>query len=395
MARCLELGNWARMKEHLDLIEGRAELRSLGERRRELETGLSRFYREMVAKSAWLATKKNATPRILQALAGYAIAVRKIGQGTGPNATRYRRDARQAMFDAAGAVPCWIMNHTRISEAMPPEIGMFDLVIVDEASQSDLWALPAILRGKRILVVGDDKQVSPDGGFIDSGRIQELRQRFLSKQPYAAEMTPEKSLYDLAARVFAATQIMLREHFRCVPPIIAYSNRTFYKGQIQPLRISRASERIEPPLVDIYVEGGVRDAHDCNRKEAEAIADEINAILADERLKGRTIGVVSLLGAEQAKLIDSVVTRKCDAGELHRRKFLCGDARTFQGSERHIMFLSLVVESAELQGSFGEYVRSAIQRCREPRSGSNVSGAVRSTFGPFGQGLANRIAGPL
>jgi len=72
------------------------------------------------------------------------------------------------------------MNHTRISEAMPPEIGMFDLVIVDEASQSDLWALPAILRGKRILVVGDDKQVSPDGGFIDSGRIQELRQRFLS-----------------------------------------------------------------------------------------------------------------------------------------------------------------------------------------------------------------------
>ena len=345
--------NWARMREHLDRIEGRAELRSLGERRRELETGLSRFYREMVAKSAWLATKKNATPRILQALAGYAIAVRKIGQGTGPNATRYRRDARQAMFDAAGAVPCWIMNHTRISEAMPPEIGMFDLVIVDEASQSDLWALPAILRGKRILVVGDDKQVSPDGGFIDSGRIQELRQRFLSKQPYAAEMTPEKSLYDLAARVFAATQIMLREHFRCVPPIIAYSNRTFYKGQIQPLRIPRASERIEPPLVDVYVEGGVRDAHDCNHQEAEAIADEINAILADEKLKGRTIGVVSLLGAEQAKLIDSVVTRKCDAGELHRRKFLCGDARTFQGSERHIMFLSLVVDSLNCKALSG------------------------------------------
>lgn len=341
------------MREHLDRIEGRAELRSLGEHRRELETGLSRFYREMVAKSAWLATKKNATPRILQALAGYAIAVRKIGQGTGPNATRYRRDARQAMFDAAGAVPCWIMNHIRISEAMPPEIGMFDLVIVDEASQSDLWTLPAILRGKRILVVGDDKQVSPDGGFIDSGRIQELRQRFLSKQPYAAEMTPEKSLYDLAARVFAATQIMLREHFRCVPPIIAYSNRTFYKGQIQPLRIPRASERIEPPLVDIYVEGGVRDAHDCNRKEAEAIADEINAILADEKLKGRTIGVVSLLGAEQAKLIDSVVTRKCDAGELHRRKFLCGDARTFQGSERHVMFLSLVVDSLNCKALSG------------------------------------------
>jgi very-short-patch-repair endonuclease len=337
--------NWARIRTHLDRIEGRSELLSLATRRRELESGLARFYREMVANSAWLATKKNATPMTLQALAGYAIAIRKIGQGTGPNATRYRRNARQAMYDAAGAVPCWIMNHHRISEAMPADIGMFDLVIVDEASQSDIWALPAILRGKKILVVGDDKQVSPTGGFIEGVRIQEMLDRFLRNQPYATEMTPDKSLYDLSARVFAANQIMLREHFRCVPPIIAYSNQTFYKGQIQPLRIPSASERIEPPLVDIYVEGGTRDRHDRNNYEAQAIADEINAILKDEKLRGRTIGVVSLLGTEQAKHIDSVVAQRCDMAELRRRKFLCGEARTFQGSERHIMFLSLVVDS--------------------------------------------------
>ena len=52
---------------------------------------------------------------------------------------------------------------------------------------------------------------------------------------------------------------MLREHFRCVPAIIAYSNRTFYKDNIQPLRIPNASERIDPPLVDIYVPEGLRD----------------------------------------------------------------------------------------------------------------------------------------
>jgi hypothetical protein len=224
-----EAWNWARVRTHLDAIEAREELLTLAGRRRDVEVGLSRFYEEMVAKAAWLATKRNASPKVVQALAGYATAVRRIGQGTGPNATRYRRDAREMMFDAAGAVPCWIMNHSRISEAMPADIGTFDLVIVDEASQSDLWALPAILRGKKILVVGDDKQVSPDGGFIEATRIQELLDRFLREQPYAAEMTPEKSLYDLASRVFAADQVMLREHFRCVPPIIAYSNRTFYK----------------------------------------------------------------------------------------------------------------------------------------------------------------------
>lgn len=337
--------NWARVRTHLDNIEARDELLGLSARRRSLEGGLSRLYKEMVSKAAWLATKRNATPKVLQALAGYATAIRRIGQGTGPNATRYRRDAREMMLDAAGAVPCWIMSHARISEAMPPDIGAFDLVIVDEASQSDLWALPAILRGKKILVVGDDKQVSPDGGFISGQRIQELEVRFLSHQPYGKEMTPEKSLYDLASRVFAAEQVMLREHFRCVPPIIAYSNRVFYKGGIQPLRIPKASERIDPPLVDIYVPDGFRDKHDHNDYEAQSIADEISAILKHEAFVGRTIGVVSLLGMDQAKHIDSVVRQRCNAAELLHRKFECGDARTFQGSERDIMFLSMVADS--------------------------------------------------
>ena len=337
--------NWARIRTYLDSIEARYELITVSARRRDLEGGLSRLYKDLVAKAAWLATKRNATPRILQALAGYATAIRRIGQGTGPNATRYRRDAREAMLDAAGAVPCWIMSHARISEAMPPDIGNFDLVIVDEASQSDLWALPAILRGKKILVVGDDKQVSPDGSFISGQKIQALKVRYLSGQPYGTEMTPEKSLYDLAARVFAAEQVMLREHFRCVPPIIAYANRLFYKGGIQPLRIPKASERIEPPLVDIYVTDGFRDKHDHNDYEAHAIAEEISAILKNETFSGRTMGVVSLLGMDQAKHIDSIVRQRCDAAELLHRKFECGEARTFQGSERDIMFLSMVADS--------------------------------------------------
>jgi very-short-patch-repair endonuclease len=336
--------NWARMRRHLDDIESREELITLSERRREIESGLARRYVSVVAKAAWLSTKRNASPRLLQALAGYATAIRRIGQGTGPNATRYRRDAREAMLDAAGAVPCWIMSHARISESIPAEIGAFDLVIVDEASQSDLWALPAILRGKKILVVGDHKQVSPDAGFISAQRIQELKHRFLAEQPYRDEMTPEKSLYELAVRVYSAANIMLREHFRCVPPIIAYSNRGHYGGQIQPIRIPNASERIDPPLVDIHVPGGTRDKRDRNELEAHAIAAEVSNLIADERFAGRTIGVVSLLGTEQAAHIDAVVRRQCDAGELLRRRFECGDARNFQGSDRDIIFLSMVVD---------------------------------------------------
>lgn len=345
--------NWARMRRHLDTIESREELITLSERRREIEAGLARRYVSVVAKAAWLSTKRNATPKLLQALSGYATAIRRIGQGTGPNATRYRRDAREAMLDAAGAVPCWIMSHARVSESMPAEIGEFDLVIVDEASQSDLWALPAILRAKKILVVGDHKQVSPDAGFIAAQRIQELKHRFLSEQPYGDEMTPEKSLYELAVRVYSAANIMLREHFRCVPAIIAYSNRAHYGGQIQPIRIPTASERIDPPLVDIHVPSGTRDKRDRNDHEAQAIATEIAFLLADDRFAGRTIGVVSLLGAEQAHHIDAVVRRQCDAGELLRRRFECGDARNFQGSDRDIIFLSMVVDPSNCRAVSG------------------------------------------
>ncbi|WP_254209419.1 AAA domain-containing protein [Burkholderia multivorans] len=341
-----EAWNWARVRDYLESIEARQELLELAAQRRDVESGLSRLYSSMVSKSAWLSTKMNATPKVLSALETYRTAIRRIGAGTGPNAVRHRRDAQKAMHDAQDAVPCWVMSHAKVSETLPANLGAFDLVIVDEASQSDLWALPAVLRGKKILVVGDDRQVSPDGSFISAVRIQELKDRFLADQPHAPVLTPEKSLYDIASTVFAAQKVMLREHFRCVPPIIAYSNKHFYKDFIQPLRIPKMSQRIDPPLVDIYVPHGLRDKRDINRAEAEAIVAEIQAILANPQFDNRTLGVVTLLGPEQGKFIDTLVRERCDAAELHRRKFACGDARTFQGAERHIIFLSLVIDSS-------------------------------------------------
>ncbi len=195
-----------------------------------------------------------------------------------------------------------------------------------------------MLRGKKVLVVGDDKQVSPDGGFIATAHVQALRNQFLNNQPFASVLTLGMSLYDLASTVFAAHKVVLHEHFRCVPAIIAYSNR-FYGNTLQPLRVSKQSERIDPPLVDIYVPSG-NAIKKINRPEAEAIAAEITAILLNKKLAGRTLGVISLLGSEQAKYIDTLVRSRCEAAELMLRKFKCGNASFFQGSERDIMFLT-------------------------------------------------------
>ena len=155
-------------------------------------------------------------------------------------------------------------------------------------------------------------------------------------------MTPDKSIYDLARVIFAGSSVMLREHFRCVPAIIEYSNREFYEGDIKPLRLPHASERLDPPLVDVFVKGGCRDG-DVNAAEARAIVDEIEFILAVPAMTGRSIGVVTLLGTKQAAHIHELVSRRVSPVDIISRRISVGPPSVFQGRERDIMLLSMVL----------------------------------------------------
>jgi hypothetical protein len=67
-------------------------------------------------------------------------------------------------------------------------------VIFDEASQSDIAALPALLRARKVLIVGDDKQVSPTAAFIEEQRLRSLRMHYLEGQPFGALLLPGNSL---------------------------------------------------------------------------------------------------------------------------------------------------------------------------------------------------------
>ncbi|NLU43151.1 MAG: DUF559 domain-containing protein [Firmicutes bacterium] len=333
-----------RLNTYLELVDAHEHLRQLASRRSDLQNELSRAYRDIVVKRTWLKLTENATPNIRSALQAYLNAIRKIGKGTGKRAVRYRRDARRAAAEANPAVPCWIMAHYRVSESLPPKLGCFDLVIIDEASQSDLTALPAILRAQKVLIVGDDKQVSPEGIGQEEEKIRALMARSLHDQvdTYRAQMSPDRSIYDLFKVVFASSSVMLKEHFRCVAPIIEYSKREFYNHELLPLRVPKPSERLDPPLVDVRVIDGYREG-DVNKAEAQFIVDEITRITQDPRLQTRSIGVVSLLGHSQARLIWDKLVMSLGPEAIQRHRITCGDARTFQGKERDIMFLSMVV----------------------------------------------------
>jgi superfamily I DNA and/or RNA helicase len=337
-----------RVATYLESIDPQEELKRLAGVRRELESDFARAYRDAVVKRTWLKLAENTSPNVRAALMAYLNAMQRIGKGTGKRAVRYRQDARAAASQANHAVPCWIMSHYRVSESLPPELGCFDLVVIDEASQSDLTALPALLRARKLLIVGDDKQVSPEGVGLEEEKVRSLMNRFLLNQvqTYRPQLSPDRSIYDLFKVVFAKSGVMLKEHFRCVSPIIEYSKRQFYGHELTPLRLPKASERLDPPLVDVLVEDGFRRG-DINTAEARFIIEEIKQIVADPAMEGRTIGVVSLLADKQALYVWNLLTEEVGPEVMSRYRVACGDARTFQGKERHIMFLSMVVAPNE------------------------------------------------
>ena len=350
-----------RLCNHLNAIDKQHELQRLSAERKKLEAQLSTAYKDAIVKRTWLRLAENASPSIRAALQAYLNAVQKIGKGTGKRAVRYREDARHAAALANPAVPCWIMPHYRVSESLPSDLGCFHLVIIDEASQSDLTALPALLRAQQVLIVGDDKQVSPDAVGLEEEKVRSLMQRFLGTQipTVRAQLSPERSIYDLFKVVFAASTVMLKEHFRCVAPIIEYSKREFYDHQLRPLRSARPSERLDPPLIDVVVEDGYRNG-DINRPEVRFIVDEIKTIVENEVFRNRSIGVVSLLGDKQSFEVWQALTEELGTELMERHRIACGDARTFQGKERNIMFLSMVC--APNEGRIAPLVRDTFSQ---------------------------------
>lgn len=359
---------WRQAYQLLRRIDSHHRLRELFAQRHELTSSLASTYQDLVAEKTWLGVHRNSPTSVRQALQAYLNAVQAMGAGTGKRAVRYRKYAREAMEMAYQAVPCWVLPHWRVSETLPSEIGLFDLVIIDEASQSDIWALPALMRGKKLLVVGDHEQVSPSAVGTAEEKIIGLVSRYLVDQPHGAHMTPERSIYDLARVVFAGNSVMLKEHFRCVPAIIEFSNREIYDGQIRPLRIPTTSERLDPPLMDVFVKGGFRK-RDINDPEAKAIVDEVELIIADPAMVGKTIGVVTLIGTEQANHIYKMISNRISPIDIIAREISVGPPPVFQGKERDIMLVSMVADhtsrSAANKDDIRQRINVAMSRARD------------------------------
>ncbi|ATV56524.1 AAA domain-containing protein [Fusobacterium pseudoperiodonticum] len=327
---------------------------------------LKKLTTDLVTKKTWyniikfIEEKDNLA--ISQALKGWKQTVQKIGKGTGKNTNIHKKNAKEKMLLCQKVVPAWIMPLNKVFDTLNPVENKFDIVIIDEASQSDISSLILLYMAKKIIIVGDDKQVSPSDVGVNIDKINMFRRKYIKGKVANDDLYGIRaSLYSIVSTTFQP--ISLREHFRSVPEIIGYSNKTSYDNQILPLRDSNSSI-LKPAIIDYKVNGKRDEKSKINRVEAETIVSLIEACLAMKEYKNSTFGVISLLGDEQAELIQDLIVKRISATEIENHKILCGNSASFQGDERDIMFISLVDSSEENKSLrlVGEGVEGAIRK---------------------------------
>lgn len=345
--------NWARAHSWLRDFLNAEDAPSLERQAEELEKDEKDTLANLAEIQAWKFCFKRLQKEHERHLIGWQQAIKKIGKGTGKSAPRHRRDAQQHLDKCREAVPAWVMPLHRLWDTVDPSPGMFDVIIVDEASQCGTDSLPLMYLGKKLLVVGDDQQISPEIVGIDESVRQRLIQEHLHGFEHADSFDMGSSLFDHGRRRFG-NRIVLREHFRCMPEIIRFSNDLCYHDTpLIPLR-RYPPERLEP-LKSIHVPSGYREgegARAINRPEAEALVKQIVKCCQDERYNEKTMGVIILQGQAQAQIIEDMLVKELGVEKMEKRKLICGNPYDFQGDERDIIFLSMVAAPNQRIGAF-------------------------------------------
>lgn len=346
VSQLAEAWNWRFASNWLDEHVGQVARTDTAESRQAAEVQLASATEHLVAAKAWRGTQArlDANRGLARALVAWEKIVKKLGR-TGKYAETNRRAARQQMQQCRAAIPAWIMPLHRVVEQVEMEPVVYDVVIVDEASQTGPEGLLLQYLAKQCIIVGDDKQISPEGGFIDQSQVQLLIEQHLPDDPLAATLKPQFSLFEQAA-IRYGTRTTLREHFRCVPEIIRFSNELCYQDTpLIPLR-QYPPARLDPlvacRVLDGYREG--RDSNVINRPEAAALVHHVITCLGQPQYAGKSFGVICLQGHEQARIIEHLLLETVGPEPFKdpHRQLLCGDPYSFQGDERDVVFLSLV-----------------------------------------------------
>lgn len=257
--------------------------------------------------------------------------------------TSFEQLKEQVDFEALLSVlPCWIVSIEDVARIFPLKEGLFDVIIVDEASQCGIpSAIPILYRGKKAVIVGDDKQLhNIEYQFIDEGfNNSKIRECNIEELPrHQAFNCRDNSLFDLCA-VFTEHHIFLNEHFRCYPEIIRFCNERFYNNRLQLTKVSL--DNMLGPILNLCVVEGAYDDEDMkvNKKEAEALVAKLKELLTDEKYHGMFFGVLSVF-REQVEFLKDLVFNEIPPSDRQEFRLIVDTADGFQGDERDVILYS-------------------------------------------------------
>lgn len=206
-------------------------------------------------------------------------------------------------FELFKGVNIWMLTPEVVSEIIPQQVGLFDLVIFDEASQMYVEkGIPSIVRAKKVVIAGDCKQLRPSN--LGAGRI-EIDEELLEDDVEISAALEEESLLDLAR--FKYNDVLLNFHYRSQhEELIAFSNYAFYKGRLYVAPNIKNPDR--PPIEVVKV----KDALWTNRSNIQE-AREIVKLLKqffETRKSNDTIGIITF-NSSQRDLIDDLIDEEC------------------------------------------------------------------------------------
>ncbi len=244
-----------------------------------------------------------------------------------------------ALHGLLDVMPVWLVSPEVASAIFPLEEEMFDLVIFDEASQCTVEnGIPAIYRGKKVVVAGDEKQLPPSSLF--KGSVQE------DEDEEQEDFEESESLLNLAKRVLPSS--LLEWHYRSKSEeLINFSNHAYYNGNIQ---IAPNVNHLQSPSSVQWhkVEGQWVDQR--NRVEAEEVVTLLKQKLIDDASK--TIGIITF-NSKQQETIESIIEQRAEKDkefgvlyeqvmgrELDERIFV-KNIENVQGDERDIIIFSI------------------------------------------------------
>lgn len=338
-------------KYYLLLEEKEMDLPSLYTERNNLVNEEKKVIEELVATKGWYYQNINMTNRINLSLNKWINLKKKLRGGKGKNANLFLRQMREEMNIAKDAIPVWIMPIDKLIEQYPfSNNSPFDVLIMDESSQSSIYSISALSRAKKVIIVGDDKQISPTNAFTSLDGINDIRAKYLRNNSWDLQISRDTSIYDIIQTICGNKKITLTEHFRCLPEIIHYSNKTFYNMEINPLKVRGKDNTISKPIKTIYVPNAVCKRSGnliMNEAEMNRILTLLSDISVDKEYDNKTIGIIALqnnMSKYIQKLIE-VIMKRFGENFIAERKIKVGTTYDFQGDERDVIILSMGVSS--------------------------------------------------